>query len=440
MPFGGSTEEALLQLLNAAPVGLMQTTLDGNIELVNAVSAKLLLPLARGAVLNNLFTALGDGAPTLRRQVEAFAPVQGLICDGLHIDCPAEPLAGSEMKVLALTLQKTGPDQLVAVVSDITQQVKREQELMHYQAWSRAALTGAGDHAVATLDSTGLIVDWHCNTDTGFGFVPGQLLGRPYSVFYPEGAITAERLVDRLHEAHTTGWSLDEGWRLHGDGGRFWGSTMIVPLQGRGLPGPAPTRPDDSRTATPGASAYSLLMRDTTDQRESFEQQRRAGARDELTGMCNRRSFFDAAELELARWRRVPRPLSLVMFDADYFKAINDAHGHAAGDAVLRRLAELFGRTFRQIDVSARIGGEEFAVLLPSTDITTAESVANRLRLAVMYEQIVVDGVTIRCTVSGGVATMDAQVTSVADLIKRADRALYAAKAAGRNCIVHHQA
>jgi diguanylate cyclase (GGDEF)-like protein len=181
-------------------------------------------------------------------------------------------------------------------------------------------------------------------------------------------------------------------------------------------------------------------MRDTTDQRESFEQQRRSGARDELTGMCNRRSFFDAAELELARWRRAPRPLSLIMFDVDHFKAINDVHGHPAGDAVLRHLADLFTRTFRQIDVPARIGGEEFAVLLPSTDIHAAESVANRLRLAVMSERITVDGVAIPCTVSGGVASMDAEVTSLADLIKRADRALYAAKAAGRNRIVRDQA
>jgi diguanylate cyclase (GGDEF)-like protein len=256
------------------------------------------------------------------------------------------------------------------------------------------------------------------------------VLGRPYSVFYPEGAITADRLADRLREADDNGWSLDEGWRVRGDGSRYWGSTMIVPLRGRGT---------GTTKAAPGAPAYSLLMRDTTDQRESFEQQRRASVRDELTGLCNRRSFLDAAELELARWRRSPRPLSVVMFDADHFKAINDTHGHATGDAVLRRLAELFARTFRQIDVSARIGGEEFAVLLPSTDIHAAELVANRLRLAVMEAPIMVDGVAIACTVSGGVATMDTEVTSVADLLERADRALYAAKAAGRNRIVCEQ-
>jgi diguanylate cyclase (GGDEF)-like protein/PAS domain S-box-containing protein len=388
------------------------------------VSAKLLLPLAGNAKLDNLFSALDTVAPGLRRLVEDFDAVHGPICDGLRIECKPEPPLRPDRQILALTLHKTGPDQLVAVLSDITLQVWREQELLQYQAWSNAALTGAGAHAVASLDASGHIVDWQSNAATGFGFQREQVMGRPYAVFYPDGAITADRLADRLHEADENGWSLDEGWRVRGDGGRYWGSTMIVPLRGRGAA---------------AAPAYSLLMRDTTDQRESFERQRRASARDELTGLCNRRSFLDAAELELARWRRSPRPLSVVMFDADHFKAINDTRGHAAGDAVLRRLAELFARTFRQIDVAARIGGEEFAVLLPSTDIHAAELVANRLRLAVMESPIRVDGIAVTCTVSGGVATIDSQVTSVADLLERADRALYAAKAAGRNCIVCDQ-
>ena len=123
------------------------------------------------------------------------------------------------------------------------------------------------------------------------------------------------------------------------------------------------------------------------------------------------------------------------MFDVDHFKRVNDTHGHPAGDAVLRHLAVLLTATFRQVDVVARVGGEEFAVLLPSTDAEGAAAVAERLRLAVKSQAVEFDGVPLRCTVSAGVATMHADLGDLDALMKRADQALYAAKAAGRNRI-----
>jgi diguanylate cyclase (GGDEF)-like protein len=121
------------------------------------------------------------------------------------------------------------------------------------------------------------------------------------------------------------------------------------------------------------------------------------------------------------------------MFDIDYFKQVNDRHGHSAGDAVLRHFAGLLTATFRQVDLPARIGGEEFAVLLPSTPLEAAEEAANRLRLAMSDNAVDIDGVQIACTVSGGVASMNGETAEVNALLKRADQALYAAKAAGRN-------
>lgn len=133
--------------------------------------------------------------------------------------------------------------------------------------------------------------------------------------------------------------------------------------------------------------------------------------------------------------RRVPRPLSLILFDADHFKKINDQYGHPTGDAVLRELAVAMTATFRQIDVVARVGGEEFAILLPSTDLSGAMLVAERLRELVASQVLMIDGVEIRYTVSGGVATMHDNALGLDVLMKRADQALYAAKGRGRNCI-----
>ena len=242
----------------------------------------------------------------------------------------------------------------------------------------------------------------------------------------PSGATTAENLLDRLAEADESGWSLAEGELVRADGTRYWGSTMIAPLRLQDVQ----LDEDD-----PHERAYCLIIRDITDRREASENHRRASACDHLTGIANRRTFFESAALEIERMKRIPRPLTLILFDADYFKKINDRYGHPAGDAVLRQLAATLTATFRQIDVVARVGGEEFAILLPSTDLEGAQAVAERLREEVESQVVQIDGVGIKYTVSGGIACMSESILGLDVLMKRADQALYAAKARGRNCI-----
>jgi diguanylate cyclase (GGDEF)-like protein len=137
--------------------------------------------------------------------------------------------------------------------------------------------------------------------------------------------------------------------------------------------------------------------------------------------------------VELRRWQRQQRPLSVVLFDADHFKAVNDTHGHPVGDAVLQHIAKTLLASFRQLDVVARIGGEEFAVLLPSATAAAAALVAERVQTALAASGVPVSDAVVNCTVSAGVAAMDESVRGLDDLLARADQALYAAKAAGRN-------
>jgi diguanylate cyclase (GGDEF)-like protein len=128
-----------------------------------------------------------------------------------------------------------------------------------------------------------------------------------------------------------------------------------------------------------------------------------------------------------------------VLIDADHFKRINDNFGHATGDAVLRHLAASLSSTFRAMDVVARLGGEEFVVLLPGCDEEAATAVAQRLCDGIAAQAVALEGATLRYTVSVGVATMDSAVEGVDALIERADRAMYAAKAAGRNRVQRWQ-
>jgi diguanylate cyclase (GGDEF)-like protein len=153
---------------------------------------------------------------------------------------------------------------------------------------------------------------------------------------------------------------------------------------------------------------------------------------DALTGALNRGAFEEFLAAELARLRRSGRSLSVAALDLDNFKRVNDDHGHAAGDDALRRVARLVARNTRGGDVFARIGGEEFALLLTDTDVAQAETLAESLRALV--EDSTRDH-PIPLTVSVGVAgTQTAPVT--ADLVAAADRALYEAKRNGRNRVV----
>ena len=155
---------------------------------------------------------------------------------------------------------------------------------------------------------------------------------------------------------------------------------------------------------------------------------------DPLTGVANRRRFYQALEVECVRSTRNHSALSVLMIDLDFFKDINDTHGHAAGDAVLRIVAQLLLLSLRKSDLLARYGGEEFAVLLPETPGEGAVVIAERIRQTICQKPILADGCHIQTSVSIGVAShADKREATPEMLLKKADLALYRAKATGRN-------
>jgi diguanylate cyclase (GGDEF)-like protein len=156
-------------------------------------------------------------------------------------------------------------------------------------------------------------------------------------------------------------------------------------------------------------------------------------ATDDLTQLANRRKFSEALRLELARSRRNNLPLALILADIDHLKQINDTHGHPAGDAAIRHVADALQRGRRETDLAARLGGEEFALLLPQTDRNGAVRAAERIRGELAGTTVPVVG---RVTVSLGVALFPEDGGDERELIARADERLYAAKSAGRNRVV----
>ena len=162
----------------------------------------------------------------------------------------------------------------------------------------------------------------------------------------------------------------------------------------------------------------------------------RLAAEDSLTGVFNRRTFEQQAVLAFQQARRSGRPVALLLIDGDHFKRINDEFGHAAGDAALRRYVQIFHDGLRSGDVVGRVGGEEFAVLLLDSTEAEAHTLGERLRAAIEAHDFRHEGRTIPLRVSVGVAALQAHDAAFEAILRRADRALYAAKNAGRNRVV----
>jgi diguanylate cyclase (GGDEF)-like protein/PAS domain S-box-containing protein len=157
---------------------------------------------------------------------------------------------------------------------------------------------------------------------------------------------------------------------------------------------------------------------------------------DFLTGLFNRRYFMEKSEAELARSQRYQSDLSMLMIDLDHFKKINDSYGHKSGDLVLQKIGQVFLSTLREVDIAGRMGGEEFAILLPETCIDEALDVAERLRSKVAEARVQIEYAnSIQVTISIGVATKSSQNEPLDGLLSRADMALYESKAGGRNIV-----
>jgi diguanylate cyclase (GGDEF)-like protein len=157
---------------------------------------------------------------------------------------------------------------------------------------------------------------------------------------------------------------------------------------------------------------------------------------DGLTQIYNRRYFNEALEREMNRSQRYQRNLSLIMFDIDFFKRVNDSFGHLAGDHLLRHIASIVKPRLRRDDIFARTGGEEFAVILPEIAIEGARITAEKVRRIVETSQLIHERQTMRCTVSLGVAGLRSDFATPEDFYKAADALMYKAKQAGRNQVV----
>lgn len=179
-----------------------------------------------------------------------------------------------------------------------------------------------------------------------------------------------------------------------------------------------------------------LMNRATRRNIELADELERLARTDVLSGLLNRRGFTELSESAIANATRAGRSCVLIMADIDDFKAVNDRHGHAAGDAVIRNVGRTFGRVVRQGEYAARIGGEEFAVLLPDADVAEGVVLGNRILEQVRATGSRVQEAEVRVTVSVGVAASHGEPCTLDQLLNSADTALYRAKTGGRDRMI----
>jgi diguanylate cyclase (GGDEF)-like protein/PAS domain S-box-containing protein len=251
------------------------------------------------------------------------------------------------------------------------------------------------------------------------GYRSEEVIGRsPRFLQGPETSPESRREISRaLREqrpVHTTVLNYAK------DGQPYWLDIKIVPLAG----------PDRK------VRYFAGIERDLTERKELEERLRVLATTDPLSGLYNRRQFFELAETELDRAHRYRHACSVLMLDIDHFKEVNDRFGHQAGDAVIQALARMMRETLRTVDVIGRIGGEEFAAVLPETASDVAMLTAERLCQALSDKRDWLSAHAAHVSVSIGVAAVHPEDTGIDQVLARADAALYAAKKAGRDRVM----
>ena len=310
-----------------------------------------------------------------------------------------------------------GEGLIMAIFRDITDQRDAQRQIQEKTRQLTAVLETAGD-AIITADSHGRIRYFNPAAEVMFGRSAEAMEGRKLNQLMPEPHASE-------HDDYILRYERDGDPRVIGQGReleacRADGSTFPIEL-------------NVTDTGLEDPPLYVGIIRDISERKATEAELRRLATTDPLTGLPNRRYFLERAEAECRRAARYDRPFSLIMLDVDHFKQVNDHHGHNVGDAVLRALAGTLSHGLRDEALVGRLGGEEFAVLLPEATAEEAVAAAERIRRRIAAKPVATEAGELTVTASLGVATWQRPAETVDGLLSRADAALYKSKESGRD-------
>ncbi len=339
-------------------------------------------------------------------------------------------VGAAEHEVLAEVRRNRNRDYAIATVMSaailafamlLTAALRRQKRATAALAVSEARLRATFEQAtigIAHISLQGRYVAVNRRLCDMFGYTRDELLGADATAIPRCEALDAEARMRELLEGRIEAYSAPKRY-LRRDGAAIWGNGTLTVV----------------RDSEGGPMYFLCVVEDITERRRLEAELRELATTDMLTGLPNRRHFVARLEEEQARLQRFDLECAaLLLLDLDHFKRVNDTYGHATGDAVLREFATLIRNGTRKIDVAARIGGEEFAIILPGATRAAALTFAERLRDKVEGAPMTHEGREVRITVSIGVTAMKADDEHAGAALVRADTALYRAKQSGRNC------
>jgi diguanylate cyclase (GGDEF)-like protein/PAS domain S-box-containing protein len=299
---------------------------------------------------------------------------------------------------------------MIGVCEDVTDRVRADET----QALLASIVESSND-AIFTLTRDGTVTTWNPAAERLFGWTAAEAIGRPATdIVPPVDAAADHRIVAAAHDSAIDSW---ETVRRRKDGTVVPVSVVVSPV----------------RDAAGGVSGVSVVARDVTERRRIEDQLRHLAEHDALTGLFNRRRFEEELARAVDHAARYGPGGAVIVLDLDNFKHVNDTLGHGAGDELIRSVARLLHDRLRATDVLARMGGDEFAILLPHAQVEEARMLARDIVQAVREHDLVLSGQRLRVTTSLGGTIVDAETGEGGALLAAADAAMYAAKDAGRD-------
>ena len=409
-------DESLLQFVYQFPVAVMRMSGVGVIDLMNPRAVALLAGLGLPFQAEQGLAILEALDPTLCDQVRGHLLEPGLVAAQRPVE-RRDPYG--RVHHLALTAIVVNADSCMLTIEDVTSRVLQERQLARERQSLAIVLEGLQGYFVLMLGLDLRITQHNRSIERLLGH-GASVAGRACRDFLRDDSSEPVDLAAKAELAVRQGWASFEAEYRRADGGTIWGDTMLT------------TMVDEAGDP----SAFVIVARDVSERRRREEALIDEALTDPLTGLLNRRGLAArvAPWLEDARADKALM-ISALALDIDFFKRVNDRYGHDGGDAVLRHLGQLLTKQFRRGDIVARLGGEEFVVLLRDAPIAIAMASAERMRHLLEHTPLGWQDETIAVTTSIGVAS-GAGVTEVEQLLHGADLALYRAKAEGRNRVV----